>query len=554
MKRMSKRRVQSLIDSLLMVAIVLALSLLVLWGYKGREEQSGRYYRYESGGAPFIANITVNLGGIPKHEHCRTCHPDGRTAVRIDSSLPGRSHPNIAPHSMFDLGCTSCHLGEGMAADLKISHGRIGNEALKVLAGEDLQASCYQCHELKPLKGAEMAWEGFQLFSENACNTCHTIGGLKGSSYGPDLSDAGTFLGINQIKTAIENPKANLESSIMPKFSLTPEEVKALTYFLKSRIKAPYYETPMIRLWKNRDQERLQGKRASRAVRPGNVLLKEKECLACHKYGGTDGQIGPDLTFTAFMRSRIYIRDFLQSPGNEIPGAIMPRIALVQGEEEGLIQILLRKGDFYHLKSSPRMAYMMLCQRCHAAQGDGFGIIEPNLANFPRAFRNNEPFFKSIPDSRILSSISKGIPGTSMPPYDELLRQETINPLVDLLFRFFIRGERLNKAINTPPPKPERLPSSEEILSTFRKKCSLCHGLQGKGKGPDYLKYLPRPRDLTNYPYFKSLPDERIALAIAYGVPGTAMRPFLEKIRPEATWGLVSLIRKFSSKEGINDD
>jgi len=55
-----------------------------------------------------------------------------------------------------------------MARDLVISHGRLGNEARKVLAGQDLKASCYRCHDLKPIPGAEKAWQGFQLFSTNA--------------------------------------------------------------------------------------------------------------------------------------------------------------------------------------------------------------------------------------------------------------------------------------------------------------------------------------------------------------------------------------------------
>ena len=110
------------------------------------------------------------------------------------------------------------------------------------------------------------------------------------------------------------------------------------------------------------------------------------------------------------------------------------------------------------------------------------------------------------------------------------------------------------KVMNTPPPRPKTLPSSEENLSTFKKKCSLCHGVQGKGKGPAYLKYLPRPRDLTNYPYFRSLTDERIAIAITYGIPGTDMRPFVNNLRPESIWGLVSLVRNLSSERGADYD
>jgi mono/diheme cytochrome c family protein len=108
--------------------------------------------------------------------------------------------------------------------------------------------------------------------------------------------------------------------------------------------------------------------------------------------------------------------------------------------------------------------------------------------------------------------------------------------------------------MNTPPPRPKTLPPSVEPLPTFRKKCSLCHGFQGKGKGPAYLKYRPRPRDLTNLPYFRSLTDERIATTITYGIPETAMRPFAEDLRPESIWGLVGLVRKFSGERGADDE
>jgi mono/diheme cytochrome c family protein len=474
--------------------------------------------------------------------------------MRTDHSLPGPDHPNISPHSMSDLGCTACHLGEGMAADLKISHGRAGNEAQKVLAGEDLQASCYLCHELKPLRGAEKAWQGGRLFSETACDTCHTRSGEKGSSYGPDLSEAGSFLGLTQIRTAIINPRAKLENSIMPKFGLSPEEVNALSYFLKSRVKAPYYETPMIRLSKEREQDRLEGEKLTLRVPVGVELLKEKKCLACHKFGDSEGQIGPDLSYMAFMRQKVYIRNFLHRPGIEIPGAIMPRIPMDQREEEGLLLVLLQKERSHFHKGTPKNAYMMLCQRCHAAQGDGFGIIEPNLATFPRAFRNNALFFKSIPDSRITASLTRGIPGTSMPPYGELLGPEIIHSLVDVLFQVFIRTERTVKMMNTPPPRPKTLSPFEKTLSTFRKKCSLCHGIQGKGKGPAYLKYMPKPRNLTNLSYFRSFSDERIATAITFGIPGTAMRSFGENLRPESIWGLVGLIRNFSEQREADDE
>ena len=224
-----------------------------------------------------------------------------------------------------------------MAGDLTISHGRLGLEARRVLAGKGVQASCYRCHDLKPLPGAEKAWEGSQLFSANACDTCHNIDGLAGGIYGPDLSSIGSSLGLKQIQAEIEYPKADPENSIMPKFSLSPEEIKAISYFLKSRIKESPYETPMIRMVRLKKQTQPMGSGTVKTPVSTGDFLKEKKCLACHRFQKEDGQIAPDLSFMAYMRDKDYITDFLHSPGKRIPGAIMPSINLSQNEEEGII-------------------------------------------------------------------------------------------------------------------------------------------------------------------------------------------------------------------------
>src|SRR5512136_2731813 len=190
----------SWLNILLLTATFLTLALVLIWIYKGWK---GEHTQHGYGGSHsgMIANITVNLGGIPYQEHCITCHAQGRAIKISGTSTTFQDHPDIAPHSMEDLGCTGCHLGEGMARDLKISHGRTGTEARKVLAGADVQASCYRCHDVKPLQGGEKAWEGFQLFSRNACGLCHSIDGRGGGTYGPDLSKVGSLLGLKQIQT-----------------------------------------------------------------------------------------------------------------------------------------------------------------------------------------------------------------------------------------------------------------------------------------------------------------------------------------------------------------
>ena len=439
-----------------------------------------------------------------------------------------------------------------MARDLVISHGRLGNGARKVLAGQDLQATCYRCHDPKPLPGAEKAWQGFQLFSTNACDACHNVDGLAGGRYGPDLSEMGSFLGLKQIQKAIEDPKADPENSIMPKSSLSPEQIQAISYFLKSRMRESLHETPMIKRARIKEQARIRETCSEKIPEVGQAILQEKKCLACHKFREEDGQIGPDLTYLAFMRGEDFIRTFLYSPGKEIPGAVMPWIRMTREEEKRVVLSLQERGREGHLHGiSPKHLYMTLCQRCHAAQGDGLGTIQPNLANFPRAFWKNQEFFRRIPDERIVKSIEKGIPGTSMPPYGELLGQEGVDSLIRLIYGEFIRIKRGEKRSDlTVPPRPPQILPRDKIEKEFRRHCSSCHGVAGNGKGPEYLKYLPRPRDLTNRPYLKSIMDDRIALTISNGVAGTGMGPFKDEISPEAIWSLVNKIRELSGTDG----
>lgn len=438
-----------------------------------------------------------------------------------------------------------------MARDLLISHGRLGNGARRVLGGEDLQAACYRCHELKPLTGAEKAWEGFQLFQTNACGTCHNVDGLAGGRYGPDLSEIGSSLGLKEIQKAIEDPKAEPENSIMPRFSVSPEQIKDISYFLKSRAKESFYETPMRRWARIREQAQKAAYQVKKMPQAGQEILRGKKCLACHKFEKEDGRIAPDLTYLAYMRSEDYIKNFLYSPGKEIPGAIMPWIPMDQAEEEKVIASLQRKNGGHLHTGSPKHIYMELCQRCHAAQGDGFGTIQPNLANFPRAFWKNGEFFRSIPDGRIVKSIAKGIPGTSMPPYGELLGDEAADSLLNLIFREFIRIKRDDKRADlAAPPRAVDLLSPDKADNEFKKYCASCHGVAGNGKGPEYLKYLPRPRDLTNHPYFGSLTDDRIALAIYYGIAGSGMGAFKERISPQSLWSLIRKIRRLSNTDG----
>lgn len=534
--------INRLLSASALLACLAALAVLLAGWPRGHDHHRG-----------LVADYSVNLGGRLVREHCTTCHVGGGRPYTEEG------HPNISPHSPEKLGCTGCHLGEGMALDVGVSHGLPGLGARTVLRGEELQASCFRCHEMGPLPGAERAWRGYRLFQEKACDTCHHVAGLgRGGRFGPDLSTVGSHLGLGQIEEAIREPKKEPENSIMPRFPLAGGQITQLGYFLKGRVKDPLYATPM----------QVQAGLVSLPPLPaeaGEGILQRRKCLACHRFVEEDGRIAPDLTWIGDMRGADYLGEFLANPARLIPGAVMPTIPLNDAERTWLLRQLATEavgpvslhpaaeagsGQAGHGAAPAPLAkhlYMALCQRCHAAAGDGYGPIQPNLSGFPRAFKANTDFFRRTDDERLAGSIEKGIPGTSMPPYGRLLEREGRERLLDMLFDAFIGVPRHDKAEQAPlPARPPAAQTAARADSLFGSLCLRCHGVAGTGTGPEHLRHLPRPRNLTNRPYFAALSDERIARAVADGIPGTAMPAFRAKLTSEELWVLVEKVRTLS--------
>lgn len=97
----------------------------------------------------------------------------------------------------------------------------------------------------------------------------------------------------------------------------------------------------------------------------------------------------------------------------------------------------------------------------------------------------------------------------------------------------------------------------EEGKVLYRIHCRSCHGLEGRGKGPDSEKLDPKPADFTKGEFkirstsWGELPsDEDLLRVIALGIPGTAMDSWNSLSEIERLQ-LVSYIKTFNPRFGI---
>lgn len=124
---------------------------------------------------------------------------------------------------------------------------------------------------------------------------------------------------------------------------------------------------------------------------------------------------------------------------------------LNQEEEEEMRRLMLHnKYRRAAIRDEPKTFIHDFRPKVSCCPGEWYGLIQPNSANFPRAFWRNAEFFRRLPDEKIMESIRKGISGTSMPLFGYLLGDELINSLIELIFKEFVRIQRDDKRKDLP--------------------------------------------------------------------------------------------------------
>ncbi|HYV28609.1 MAG TPA: ethylbenzene dehydrogenase-related protein [Candidatus Eisenbacteria bacterium] len=227
--------------------------------------------------------------------------------------------------------------------------------------------------------------------------------------------------------------------------------------------------------------------------------------------------------------------------------------------------------------------YEQHCAACHGSNGDGNGPASVWL--FPRPRNFSAGLFKiqsnpagSLPtDDDLLQTVTRGMPGSSMPSFTYLTepqRREAVEYVKFLTAYTDESGKRINRfeeakannrllaPINVPPEPPVTVQALAQGLALYQKlQCFLCHGETGAGDGPNAptLKdtlglYLP-PRDFNTSPFRGGSTGRDLFLRTAIGLAGTPMAPFTsEVLNDQERWSLVHYVQSLRRKDiEIND-
>jgi mono/diheme cytochrome c family protein len=207
--------------------------------------------------------------------------------------------------------------------------------------------------------------------------------------------------------------------------------------------------------------------------------------------------------------------------------------------------------------------YATWCARCHGEQGDGRGPAAATLVLNGRPpcdftagrFKISSARPGEAPtDADLERTIAKGLQGTAMPYFGDLLTAEEIRGLAVVVRDFATHPRPPGTAVDLGPPPPNTAESrarGADLYGTLA--CWTCHGDTGRGDGPtaDALKNEDgtpaRPTDLTRpWTFLGGSEPADIAARVASGVGGTPMPGYTGVVEGTQLWELAYHVRSIA--------
>lgn len=309
---------------------------------------------------------------VPKVDRCITCHTFIDQPGFEKEVNPFKTHPKLdlmvgaeSKHPMKQIGCTSCHGGEGhrvndfnSAAHMPQNEKQQAEWVAKykwhephkvpeqMLRLNQTEASCVKCHQgVDLIKGATVLNEGRQKIEKYGCYACHKIAGWEHKRKpGPSLLKIAGKVDKEWFKAWVWAPKSINPNTKMPSFFMQSNnskkefaekniaEVNAMAEYIYNKSKT--YEPFQKYTGGNADT--------------GKQLISEIGCLACHGVDGLEdlskkvgGYAGPHLSGIGSKVSADWLVSWLKKPWHYQEDTIMPSFRLTDQEANDITAYLM---------------------------------------------------------------------------------------------------------------------------------------------------------------------------------------------------------------------
>ncbi len=206
--------------------------------------------------------------------------------------------------------------------------------------------------------------------------------------------------------------------------------------------------------------------------------------------------------------------------------------------------------------------YFEYCSGCHGRRADGRGPQSLNLVPKPQNLRNTQ-FVRYLTDNRMYASISGGVRGTAMPPFEMTITPEKRWQVIHYI-RSLTADDTLtisnalsyqpvsDSAKNPVSPDATSIAEGSKLYKNF---CASCHGTNADGSGVLAANLVPMPRNLVavtswgEKPFIDYMTDSRLYNSITNGVPGTSMQPWISVMTDAQRWSIINFLRETANKE-----
>ncbi len=245
-----------------------------------------------------------------------------------------------------------------------------------------------------------------------------------------------------------------------------------------------------------------------------------------------------------------------------IVGFILVTLAVpVRADEEKAVSAPAAAGEVS--VEAGKAVYQKRCIFCHGDEGGGDGVASERLMPKPRDFTMGLYKYRTTPngmlptDDDLFRAISKGLPGTGMPAWEDTLSEVERRSVIQYIKTFSKKFERQKEALPTItvgaeiPSSPESIEKGKALFKEME--CFKCHGTDGRGNGPSALELTDdkgdpiKPRNLTKNWLFRGGGEARdVYMRVNTGLNGTPMPSFSDSLDNEKSWHLANYIRSLS--------